>query len=323
MASGSDDPLPIRMTVSGHTYGWLLAISIVAGGIAYFIRSHYSSRSSGGSGDVPLAQFVPGEAVVGTGQFPEETVVVDAIQHLEGLVAQDSLGERASLQSPDRRARTDAWPPPNTSRQEFDIAEWLLRGGGGSAIRVARHVQLNPTDSPLDRGKLAELETFLSGLFSAASEYRTLAAQAATSDKVRQIEDGRVTPWIPPPRTEEQLRRDAASYMSSRRSRGEDVSMNEAMRRIQDGEVQVLTGPMGAILHNNQFYPAALFSKLPTYDGYFEGLRYIAQQQAVALFCWFVANGYLPNMDTMTTVWRRLEQITSAESYLFESHPQR
>ena len=237
------------MTVSGRTYGRLLAISIIVGGIAYYLRNHCSSLFSGGSGNPPVAESMSSGVVASIGHFPEEAVVVDAIQHLERLAAQDPLGERASLESPGRQVLPDAWPPPNTSRQDFDIAEWLLRGGGGAAIRVARHVQLNPTDSPFDRGALAELETFLSSLFSAASEYRTLAAQAATSDKVRQIEDGRVSPWIPPPRTEKQLRRDAASYMSSRSSRGEDVSMSEAMRRIQDGEVQVLTGPMGAILH--------------------------------------------------------------------------
>lgn len=306
-----------------HAYGLVLAISVLVGGMAYCFRSRHPSPRSDGSSNAPTTQSMVDEAVVSTGQFPGDATVVDAIQRLERLVAQDGIGERAPPRSQGLQVLRHAWPPPSTSRQDFDLAEWLLRGGGGATIRVARHVLLNPTDSPFDEGKLAELRTFLGGLFSAVSEYRTLAEQAATSDKVRQIEDGLVSPWAPPPRTETQLRRDAASYLSSRRSRGEDVSLEEAMRRIQNGEVRVLTGPMGAILHKDQFYPADLFSKLPTYDAYFEGLRYIAQQQAVTLFSWFVANGYLSNVDGMTSVWRRLEQITSAESYLFESRPQR
>lgn len=307
------------MTLSGRTYSWLLATSIALGVVVFILRNHFSSPALD---NAPVAQSMTGKAVVSTSQFPEEAVAADAIQELERLRAQYNFGDKASIDSPGQQDLLDAWPPPNSSRLEFDIAVWLLRGGGGSTIRVARHVQLNPTDSPFDRAKLAELETFLSSLFSAASEYRKLAAQAATSDKVRQIEAGAVSPWVPPARTETQLRRDAASYMSSRRSRGEDVSMDEAIRRIQEGEAQVLTGPIGAILHNSRFYPADLFSRLPTYDGYFEGLRYIAQQQALALFGWFVANGYLHDLDSMTPVWLRLEQVSSAESYLFESRPQ-
>lgn len=163
--------------------------------------------------------------------------------------------------------------------------------GDYAARDFVRHVLLNPEDRPFDLGAYREFEDLVASTRSASRPFRDRMRSLALADREAVIRNAGDRPRNVEI-TADELRSRAEALAKRLSTSNRQVSVEEAMRLIENGEAFSVRLPRNTSFIDGKVYRNGDFRALENFDRAFDLLQQLAVEEATVIVGWFVTHGF-------------------------------
>ena len=181
--------------------------------------------------------------------------------------------------------------PAGVQRNRVQLAKVFLTGWF-VASDLMRHELLNPRDMPLCPQEIQELEEVVRLVRKELDIILEHATVVGMRERIRMIEGGGIPEWLPKPGAINLLP-GARALVDYHKSRGEVMSLEEALEKVRLNPVAWSGGPNGPFIrHKGRIYCLDAFPLLSEHEAVFEHARMLAIEEFGIVVGWFVSRGF-------------------------------